>query len=78
VNGAILLRLTDESGITVDSVEPTVSVVSGGGEVLAVRSRGGQAPGAFSVSVRLGDAPGANVFRIEAGEVAREVTLTGN
>jgi subtilisin family serine protease len=75
VNDAIIFRVTDQSGIMVDATEPVVTVVSGGGEVLSVRSRAGVTPGAYGVRVRLGQARGSNVFRIQAGEVTREVTL---
>jgi minor extracellular serine protease Vpr len=75
---AILFRVTDASGLPLASADVRVHAVSGDGSVVAVRSRDSDVPGLFSVQVRLGPAAGANVFRIEAGTVSTDVTITGN
>jgi subtilisin family serine protease len=73
---AIVFRVTDASGLPVRGVEPTVTVVSGGGEVINLANRSRLSPGAFGATVRLGSRSGANTFRIEAGGISRDVTIT--
>src|SRR5262249_22147657 len=76
VPDAILFHVTDQSGVLLTSAQPTASVVSGGGTVSTVRARK-FAPGLFSVSVKLGAAPGDNEFRIQLGDLSQTITLTG-
>ena len=75
---AILFRVTDASGLPLPSADVRVTALSGDGSVASVRSMDSDVPGAFCVQVRLGPAAGANVFRIEVGSVAADVTITGN
>ncbi|MBI3695040.1 MAG: hypothetical protein HY238_09415 [Acidobacteria bacterium] len=73
----VIFRVTDLSGIPVTNTAPNISVVSGGGEPLDVSSVDDPIPGAYSLTVRLGVQAGSNVFRIQAGELSKEVTITG-
>ena len=75
VSDAVLFRITDAAGLLAEGLTPEVSVVSGGGTVVSVRSRQGISPGAFGLNVRLGPRSGANVFRIQAGDMTRDVTI---
>jgi len=72
---SILFRLTDRSGVPVLSADPKVTSVSGGGSVLSVLLADEDYPGVFRARVRLSTVPGTNLFRIEAGELRREVTV---
>jgi hypothetical protein len=72
---AILFRVTDVAGVVSTEARPTVTAVSGGGNVTRVRSRDAVYPGVWSVAVQYGPLRGANVFRIEAGDLVREVTV---
>jgi len=76
VRAAISLRITDGAGVPL-ILEPRVTVISGGGDVSRIVSRDFVYPGVFEVDLRLGTAPGQNVFRIEAGDVRRDVTIEG-
>jgi subtilisin family serine protease len=76
LNDAIVFRVTDVSGIPFDLPTPAVTALSGGGEVLSVISEDSSITGAYGVRVRLGAAAGANTFRIQAGDVTRDVTIT--
>jgi minor extracellular serine protease Vpr len=73
---AVLFRITDPSGLPIAGLEPVASVVSGGGLLVNLRSIDDRIPGAFSLTLRLGARRGANVVRIEAGGVTRDVTVT--
>lgn len=75
---AFSFRITDASGVRVSGLTPVVTVSSGGGAVLQVYSRDAVFPGVFSADVRLGPNPGSNVFRVQAGSVTADVTITGN
>lgn len=75
---AILFRVVDAAGLPVNADDLRVTVVSGDGSVESVASRDSEAPGLYSVHVVLGPAAGDNVFRIQAGEIYRDVTITGN
>ena len=75
---AIQFRITDAAGARLTGTTPTVSVVSGGGSVLRVYSRDAVFPGVFAADVRLGPAAGTNVFRVQVGDLTRDVTITGN
>jgi hypothetical protein len=74
---AVLFRITDVSGVLLADAQPEVTAVSGGGSVRRVVSHDSSVPGLFGVDVQLGPAAGANVFRIQAGTVAKDVTITG-
>ncbi len=74
---AILFRVTESSGVNLAGVQPQVTVVSGGGAVLAVNSYDNEVPGMFGVDLQLGLSAGINVFRIQAGDVATEVAISG-
>ena len=84
-------RLTDSAGAPITNVTPQVTVVSGGGSVTAVNSADAanagvvwdtygdivqDIPGLWTVDVVLGPASGANVFRVTAGPVTFDVTVT--
>jgi subtilisin family serine protease len=72
---AVLFRVTDASGITVPNVQPTATVVDGGGSVVGVFSLGAASPGVFALSVKLGPSPGTNDFQIRVGNLTQTVTL---
>ncbi len=74
---AVDFRITDSSGLVVNSVQPVVTAISGGGRVMSVDSIDIVVPGAWSTTVRLGATPGDNVFQIQAGSVTATVTITG-
>ena len=75
VSDAVIFHVADAAGIIMRDVTPRVTVVSGGGSVVAVVSRSGASPGAFGLNVRLGRGGGTNVFRITAGSVSLDVPL---
>jgi subtilisin family serine protease len=75
---AILFRISDASGIPLFLTQPEVSPISGGGEVVRIRTLDGASPGLFGADVLLGSEPGPNVFRIQAGAITRDVTLSAN
>ena len=77
VNEAAIFRVTDVSGVPMSGLSPVAEVVSGGGQVLDVVSRGDLSPGAYELNVRLGRQSGTNVFRIQAGEITSELTIAG-
>jgi minor extracellular serine protease Vpr len=70
------LRITDSEGIALP-VMPTVTVVAGGGSVINISSIDSDFPGVLEMLVRLGPAPGDNIFHIDAGTVSKDVTITG-
>ena len=72
---AAFFRVTDAGGLTVPNASPKATVVSGGGSVQGIVNRDGIFPGVFGLSVRLGPTAGSNVFRIQAGDVTKEVTI---
>jgi subtilisin family serine protease len=74
---AILFRLTDVSGLALTDTQPKVSALSGGGNVLQVVSHDSDIPGVFGIDLQLGAAAGTNVFRIEAGDVVADVSISG-
>jgi hypothetical protein len=73
---AIVLRITDSEGIALTAM-PTVTVTSGGGSVINLFSVDGDIPGALELLVRLGAAPGDNVFHVDAGAVSKDLIITG-
>jgi minor extracellular serine protease Vpr len=77
VTDAIDFRVTDASGIIVGSVQPTVTVTSGGGAVVRITSEDDAYPGVWSVDIRMGPTSGgSNVFHIVAGGISQDVTIT--
>jgi minor extracellular serine protease Vpr len=74
-SNALLFRVTDDAGLPVLDKAPDVSAVSGGGEVLAVGPL--FVPFAYGLTFRLGPRPGANVFRIQVGELTKDLTVIG-
>jgi minor extracellular serine protease Vpr len=73
---AVLFRITDVSGLNLAGAQPVVTAVSGGGMARGVVSYDSDVPGMFGVDVQLGPVAGANVFRIQAGDVTAEVSIT--
>ncbi len=76
VSSAAIFRVTDESGLPVAGVFPRVEPVSGGGVLDAIQTFS-NVPFAYGISVRLGPRPGSNVFRVQAGEITKDVTVIG-
>ena len=74
---AVLFRITDVSGVALTEVQPEVTGVAGGGTVRGVVSYDSEVPGLFGIHLQLGTSPGTNVFRIQAGTVVQEVSITG-
>ncbi|MFN7920672.1 MAG: S8 family serine peptidase [Bryobacteraceae bacterium] len=74
---AAYFRVTDIAGVALTDAASEVTVVSGGGDVTAVKSLDSEAPGIFAVDVILGVVAGPNVFRVKAGGVTTEFTITG-
>jgi hypothetical protein len=75
VSDAVLFRVLDSSGISVRGIEPKITVLAGGGQVVDVVSRSRLSPGVFGATLRMGTRGGANSFRIEAGGISREFTI---
>jgi minor extracellular serine protease Vpr len=73
---AFQFRVTDSAGVPIAGVVPDVSVTAGSGTVVSVASVDADSPGVFSVTVRLGLEAGVNTFRIQAGQVLRDVNIT--
>jgi hypothetical protein len=73
----ILFRTTDAAGLAVN-LEPTLTITEGSGRVTSVLSVDAEIPGAWLAQVRLGAEPGNNTFRIQVGELTRDVTISGN
>jgi hypothetical protein len=69
---SIFLRPTDAAGIPVNAT-PTVTVISGSGTIIGITSIDDQAPGVYQLQVRV--AAGQNVFRIQSGDVSKDVTI---
>jgi minor extracellular serine protease Vpr len=72
---AVLFRITDVSGLNL-ATAPQATSVSGGGTVRAVTSYDSEVPGMFGIDVQLGPVAGTNVFRIQAGDVTADVSIT--
>ncbi len=73
---AVIFRVTDAAGVPV-SVTPQVTAVSGGGRVNGISGLGSSYPNDYVLNVHLGNAPGPNIFQIQAGSVSMQVTITG-
>ena len=76
VSNAFAFRVTDGAGVAINGIQPTITVVSGAAEVTRIRQPGAFYPGIFFVGVRFGAEPGTSVFRIQAGELTRDVRIT--
>ncbi|MCC6364875.1 MAG: S8 family serine peptidase [Bryobacterales bacterium] len=74
----VLVRVVDQSGLSLVAPAPTVTAASGGGSVIGVSLLGEPYTGVYGVRVRLGDAGGVNVFQIQAGDVRAEVRIDGS
>jgi subtilisin family serine protease len=74
---AIIFRVTERSGVPLLDSNPTVTVLSGDGEVREVVLIDDQVPGAYAVNLNLGPVAGPNRFRIQAGELRADVTIAG-
>jgi minor extracellular serine protease Vpr len=78
LEGAIYFRITDSNGIPITNIEPKISVVSGGGAVVAVRMIDSELPGSFAADLRLGRMPGTNTFEISVeGSLVKTVQISG-
>jgi hypothetical protein len=73
---AVMFRITDVSGLNLTGAHPEVTAVSGGGTARGVVSYDSDVPGLFGVDVQLGPVAGTNVFRIQAGDVTVEISIT--
>lgn len=72
----VYFRVVDSAGISLPSPVPQVTVASGGGTVISVDTLGSIYPGVWIATVKLGSANGANLFRLTAGELARDLSIT--
>jgi hypothetical protein len=77
VRDAILFRITDAAGVPLRTDDIEVTAVSGDGTFDALISYDSESPGLYGVRVRLGPNAGQNRFRLRAGAVSIEFTLTG-
>ncbi|MDQ6706269.1 MAG: S8 family serine peptidase, partial [Acidobacteriota bacterium] len=76
--GAAYFRVVDENGVALkNTVKPAAYAVSGGGAVLSVNLRDQLVTDAFAINVRMGPNAGPNVFRIQAGDAMKDVTILG-
>lgn len=74
---AVVFRITDASGLPLSDVVPVVKALTNGARVTGISSLNSYVPGAYSMSARLSNTPGANTFQIEAGQVTLQVSITG-
>lgn len=78
VRDALLFRALDAAGLNVEGGElPEVTVVAGDGEARPVVSYDDEIPGMLGLTVQLGPLPGANTFRVKAGNAVLTFTITG-
>jgi hypothetical protein len=73
---AVMFRITDVSGLNLTGAHPEVTAISGGGTARGVVSYDSDAPGLFGIDVQLGPVAGTNVFRIQAGDVTVEISIS--
>jgi subtilisin family serine protease len=72
----LYMRAVDQSGVPLGDLQPTVTVVSGGGSVTgAILSLDSLYPGYWRARLQLGSS-GASTFRIEFGAIGKEITLS--
>lgn len=74
---AVLFRVVDAAGLPLPQAAVSVTSTAGGGVARGVRSYDTEIPGLLGLEVQMGIAAGVNAFRIEAGGVSRDVTITG-
>ncbi|MBI3278247.1 MAG: S8 family serine peptidase [Acidobacteria bacterium] len=74
---AIAFRVTDAAGIAIADVEPSVTVLGGGGEVVRVEPIGSDIPGAWMAVVRIGTEDRRNIVRIDAAGMSRIIVIEG-
>ncbi|QOY85784.1 S8 family serine peptidase [Paludibaculum fermentans] len=72
----IYVRVHDQAGLAMGKTEPVVVPVSGGVTVLKVESTMSLFPNGWLVQLRMGPEAGANVFRIEVGDLKRTYSIT--
>jgi subtilisin family serine protease len=77
-SGTIYLKITDVGGIPLNDVDLVVTPVTVGATVTAVRSVNRLYPNLWSVSVRLSRTAVTSVFNVKAGNVERDISVTGN
>jgi hypothetical protein len=77
VRDAVLFQVLDANGIPVTSVEPVITAIRGDGTSRTIFSIDDEVPGGYVANVQLGPEPGANIFRIEVGELAATFTIQG-
>jgi len=77
LDGAVVFRISDASGVPLPGAAPVVTAATAGARVVGISSMDSIVPGAFSLSVRLSSTPGANAFQIQAGSITVQVTITG-
>ena len=75
----LYMRAVDQSGVVVNTIQPTVTVVSGGGSVTGiVQSVDSLYPGYWRVRLQLGP-QGVSTFRVDFGALGKDVTVrSGN
>jgi hypothetical protein len=72
---AVLFRVTDASGVPILNGPVTVSAPNGGGTATLV-NHDADVPGLFGMNIQAGVAAGNFVFRIQAGDLTSDVTIT--
>ncbi|MGH9674732.1 MAG: hypothetical protein ACRD44_16260, partial [Bryobacteraceae bacterium] len=77
IRAGISVRVLDKAGVPIAGLEPIVEVIAGDGQVTRVGSRDQTYPGLWDVDVRLGPSAGPNTFRVRAGGISSDVTITG-
>lgn len=78
LRNAVYFRIIDAAGLAITATDPEVSVTSGDAVITRLNRFDGEIPGLYTINVQLGLTEGANVFRIQAGGITRDVTITGN
>ncbi|WP_321473998.1 S8 family serine peptidase [uncultured Paludibaculum sp.] len=75
-NIGVYIRVHDEAGLALGATEPVVVPVSGGVTVTKVESASSLYPGSWLIQLRMGEQPGANVFRVEVGDLKQTYSIT--
>ena len=76
---AVYFRVSDAAGLALSNIKPTATVTSGGGSILGINNYNSQAPGLYSLDVRMGPKRKTdNVFQIVAGDATYDITITTN
>ncbi|MBN8730063.1 MAG: S8 family serine peptidase [Acidobacteria bacterium] len=78
LRNAVYFRVIDAAGLAITTTDPEVSVTSGDAVITRLNRFDGEIPGLYTINVQLGLTEGTNVFRIQAGGITRDVTITGN